>query len=200
MEESAPGEVAEMDFGRLGLVEEPETSRRRVVWALIVVLAYSRHSFVWPTFSQKLVDVIEGVEAAWAFFEGVPNYLVIDNFPSAVAGVDPLHPRLTRGFLEYSQHRGFIADPARVRHPRDKPRVERGVPYVRERFFKGGEFTGLADMRSAADQRQLFLPVLLPHRRMLPNSSRLLSPNPPKGCGHADVVRDEGGMKRMVRL
>ena len=27
---------------------------------------------------------------------------------------------------------------------------ERGVPYVRERFFKGGEFTGLSDMRSAA--------------------------------------------------
>ena len=91
-----------------------------------------------------------GVGGAWAFFEGVPNYLVIDNFPAAVAGVDPLHPRLTRGFLEYSQHRGFISDPARVRHPRDKPRVERGVPYVRERFFKGGEFTGLSDMRSAA--------------------------------------------------
>ena len=150
MGESAPGEVAEMDFGRLGLMQDPETGRRRVVWALIIVLSYSRHSFVWPTFSQKLVDVIEGLEAAWAFFEGVPNYLVIDNFPAAVAGVDPLHPRLTRGFLEYSQHRGFISDPARVRHPRDKPRVERGVPYVRERFFKGGEFTGLSDMRSEA--------------------------------------------------
>ena len=150
MRESAPGEVAEMDFGRLGLMQDPETGRRRVVWALIIVLSYSRHSFVWPTFSQKLVDVIEGLEAAWTFFEGVPNYLVIDNFPAAVAGVDPLHPRLTRGFLEYSQHRGFILDPARVRHPRDKPRVERGVPYVRERFFKGGEFTGLSDMRSAA--------------------------------------------------
>ena len=150
MRESAPGEVAEMDFGRLGLIEDPATGRRRAVWALIIVLTYSRHSFVWPTFSQKLVDVIEGLEAAWAFFEGVPNYLVIDNFPAAVAGVDPLHPRLTRGFLEYSQRRGFISDPARVRHPRDKPRVERGVPYVRERFFKGGEFTGLSDMRSAA--------------------------------------------------
>ena len=150
MGESAPGEVAEMDFGRLGLIEDPATGRRRVAWALIIVLTYSRHSFVWPTFSQKLVDVIEGLEAAWAFFEGVPKYLVIDNFPAAVAGVDPLHPRLTRGFLEYSQHRGFISDPARVRHPRDKPRVERGVPYVRERFFKGGEFRGLSDMRSAA--------------------------------------------------
>ena len=125
MGESAPGEVAEMDFGRLGVIEDPETGRRRAVWALIIVLTYSRHSFVWPTFSQKLVDVIEGLEAAWAFFEGVPKYLVIDNFPAAVAGVDP-------------------------RHPRDKPRVERGVPYVRERFFKGGEFTGLSDMRSAA--------------------------------------------------
>ena len=152
MSESEPGEVAEMDFGRLGLMDDPEAGRRRVVWALIVVLSYSRHSFVWPTFSQKLVEVIEGLEAAWAFFEGVPSYLVVDNFPAAVAGPDPLHPRLTRGFLEYSQHRGFIADPARVRHPRDKPRVERGVPYVRERFFKGGKFTGLADMRSAASR------------------------------------------------
>ena len=42
-----------------------------------------------------------------------------------------------------------ILDPARVRHPRYKPRVNRGVPYVRERFFKGGEFMGLSDMRSA---------------------------------------------------
>ena len=70
------------------------------------------------------------------------KYLVIDNFPPAVAGPDPLHPRFTKGFLEYSQHRGFIADAARTRHPKDKPKVERGVQYVRERFFKGGDFHG----------------------------------------------------------
>ena len=138
MEESAPGEVAELDFGRLGRIPDPETGCSRTVWALIVVLSHSRHSFVWPTYGQKLEDVIAGLEAAWAFFDGVPRYLVIDNFPAAVAGADALHPRLTRGFLEYAQHRGFIADPARVRHPKDKPRVERAVPYVRERFFKGG--------------------------------------------------------------
>lgn len=44
--ESAPGEVAELDFGRLGLIPDPETGRRRTVWALIVVLRYSRHCFV----------------------------------------------------------------------------------------------------------------------------------------------------------
>ena len=150
MEPSAPGEVAELDFGRLGYIEDAEGVRRRVVWALIVVLAHSRHGFVWPTYSQRLEDVIAGLEAAWAFFGGVPRYLVIDNFPAAVAGADALHPRLTRGFLEYSQHRGFIADPARVRHPKDKPRVERAVPYVRERFFKGGSFTDMAHLRDEA--------------------------------------------------
>ena len=127
MGEGAPGEVAELDFGRLGYIEDPETGRRRTVWALLVVLVHSRHSFVWPSYSQKLEEVIAGLEAAWAFFGGIPKYRVIDNFPAAVAGADSLHPRLTRGFLEYSQRRGFITDPARVRHPRDKPKVERGV-------------------------------------------------------------------------
>ena len=150
MAEAAPRGVAELDFGRLGLIQDPETGRRRTVWALIVVLGYSRHSFVWPTFSQKLEDVIVGLEAAWAFFGGILKYLVIDNFPAAVAGADALHPRLTRGFLEYSQHRGFITDPARVRHPKDKPHAERGVQYVKERFFKGGEFRDLTHLREEA--------------------------------------------------
>ncbi|MBI4333083.1 MAG: hypothetical protein HY673_17600 [Chloroflexi bacterium] len=80
----------------------------------------------------------------------MPNYPVLDNFPAAVAGYDRLEPMaaLTRGFLEYVQHQGFFADPARVRHPRDKPKVESGVRFVQERFFKGGQFHGLADLRA----------------------------------------------------
>ena len=152
MEDTPPGEVAEVDFGRLGLIHDPETGRRRTVSGLLVVLAYSRHSFLWPTFGQTLPDVIAGLESAWAFFGGIPKYLVIDNFPPGVATADPLHPVFTRGFLEYSQRRGFITDAARARHPKDKPKVERGVPYARERFFKGGEFTDLADVRVQAQR------------------------------------------------
>ena len=81
MEDTPPGEVAELDFGRLGFIQDQETGRRCTVWALLVVLAYSRHCFVWPAYGQKLEDVIAGLEAAWAFFGGIPKYLVIDNFP-----------------------------------------------------------------------------------------------------------------------
>ena len=150
MEQSGPGEVAELDFGRLGYIQDQETGRRRAVWALLVVLVHSRHSFLWPTYGQELADVIAGLEAAWKFFGSIPKYLVIDNFPAAVVGADALHPRLTRGFLEYSQHRRFIVDPAWVRHPKDKPMVERSVQYARERFFKGGDFKDLADVREQA--------------------------------------------------
>ena len=150
MEDTPPGQVAESDFGRLGMITDPETGRRRAVWAMIIVLGHSRHCFLWPMHHQKLEDVIAGLEAAWAFFGGMPQYLVIDNFPAAVVGPDPLNPVLTRGFLEYAQHRGFIVDPARKGHPQDKPKVERGVPYARERFFKGAEFSSLSHMRAEA--------------------------------------------------
>jgi hypothetical protein len=146
-----PGEAAEFDFGRLGVLADAGTGRHRVVWTLVVVLCHSRHSFVWPLAQQTLVATIEGLEAGWRFFGGIPQRLILDNFPAAVAGTDPLAPQPTPGFLEYSQARGFLVDPARVRHPQDKPRVERGVPYVRERFWKGGTFRDVADARRQAE-------------------------------------------------
>jgi transposase len=40
-----PGELAEVDFGKLGLVWDPVSERRRVHHALIVTLVYSRHQY-----------------------------------------------------------------------------------------------------------------------------------------------------------
>ena len=150
MADTPPGEVAEADFGRLGMITDPATGKRKAVWAMVIVMCHSRHCFVWPMQQHKLPDVIAGLEAAWAFFGGMPKYLVIDNFPAAVVGTDPLHPVLTRGFLEYAQHRGFIPDPARKGHPQDKPKVERKVPYARERFYKGADFDDFTHVRAAA--------------------------------------------------
>lgn len=147
-----PGEVAEIDFGKLGTIIDVESGKRQAVWALDVVLVASRHQFVWPMQQQTLAESIAGLEAAWQFFGGLPKRVILDNFPAAVAGADPLEPRLTRGFLEYCQARGFFADPARVRRPRDKPHVERNIQYVRERFFKGGSFRDLDDCRSQAER------------------------------------------------
>ena len=107
--------------------------------------------FVWLTFSQTLAALIAGCEAAWAFFGGVFKVVVPDNASAIVADADAVNPRFTAGWLDYAQHCGFATDAARVRSPKDKPRVERAVQYVRGNFFAGEAFAGLADAQARAE-------------------------------------------------
>jgi transposase InsO family protein len=44
---------------------------------------------------------------------------------------DPLDARINETFLEYAQARGFVVDPARVRHARDNAYAERFVRSVK---------------------------------------------------------------------
>ena len=148
--ESDPGEVAEVDFGRLGLVWDPEKGRNRVAHALIVTLVHSRHQYVHVAHSQRLQDLIDGVEDAWAFFGGVTRRLVIDNLRAAVTKSDIYDPVFERIFNEYATYRGFVIDAARVGHPKDKPRVERNVQFVRENFFRGENWLDISDTQRGA--------------------------------------------------
>ncbi|MGH3599010.1 MAG: IS21 family transposase [Pseudonocardiaceae bacterium] len=145
-----PGEELQVDFGRLGLIPDPVGGGRRVAHGLIFTAVYSRHMFLYPTHRQTLEEVIAGFEAAWAFFGGVFKVVIPDNLKAIVDQADAIDPRLNDSFREYAQARGFVIDPARVRHPRDKPRVERCVQYVRSSFFAGEDFTDLADCRERA--------------------------------------------------
>jgi hypothetical protein len=140
-----PGDECQLDFGRLGLVPDPATGRSRVCHALIFTPVVSRYTFVWLSFRQTIDDVVAGCEAAWMFSSGVFATVIPDNMKAIVEHADALEPRLNQAFVEYAQARGFVIDPARVRSPQDKPRVERTVPFVRQSFFAGETFIDLAD-------------------------------------------------------
>ncbi|MST32894.1 IS21 family transposase, partial [Acidimicrobiaceae bacterium USS-CC1] len=147
-----PGAELQVDFGKMGLLVDTVTQRRRVCWALILTACYSRHCFVWLSFTQTTEAVIAGFEAAWGFFGGVFKVVIPDNMSSAITTADKLEPRFNQAFIEYAQARGFVVDPARVRSPQDKPRVERTVPFVRNSFFAGETFVDLADAQRRAVQ------------------------------------------------
>jgi hypothetical protein len=84
---------------------------------------------------------------AFAFFGGVPRRLVPDNLRTGVDKPDLYDPKINRSYAELAEHYGVLVDPARVRKPRDKAQVERPMPYVRDSFWRGREFTSLADAR-----------------------------------------------------
>lgn len=133
VDDCEPGQELQVDFGRMGLVDWEGTGQKRTLWALIFTAVYSRHMFVWLTFHQTFEAIVEGFEEAWQFFDGVFPVVIPDNMKAIVDEADPLNPKFNMRFLEYGQARGITLDPARVRHPKDKPRVERVVPFVRER-------------------------------------------------------------------
>jgi len=146
-----PGMECQLDFGYPGMLADPVTGRRRKVHALIFTACYSRHMFVWLSFSQTLAAFIAGCEAARGFFGGSFRVLVPDNASPIVADADAVNPRFTAGWLDYAQHCGFATDAARARSPKDKPKVERNVQYVRGNFWAGEDFAGLADAQARAE-------------------------------------------------
>ena len=82
--DGAPGDELQVDFGRLGLLPDPDAGRNRVCQGLIFTAVVSRYTFVWLSFGQTVADVIAGCEAAWEFFDGVLPRLIPDNMKAIV--------------------------------------------------------------------------------------------------------------------
>lgn len=151
VDDPEPGQEAQADFGCMDAMYDPGTGRVRKLWVLIVTLTVSRYMFVWPTFKQTVEALCEGLDAAWGFFGGVPRALVFDNPKTIVIKADATAPKLNQAFLEYAQQRCIFIDPARVRHPKDKARVENQVAFVRESWFAGEKFLNLQETRDSAE-------------------------------------------------
>lgn len=146
-----PGSEAQIDYGYLGMWLDPATGRTRRVWAFVMVLACSRHLFVRPVLQMTLAAWIDAHVAAFRFFGGVPARWVPDNLKAGVIKPDLYDPLINRTYAELAVHYGAIVDPARAFHPKDKPRVERPMRYVRDSFWAGRTFSTLKEMVDAAE-------------------------------------------------
>lgn len=150
--EVPPGEEAQVDFGYLGRWNDPVTAKTHRIYTFVLVLSYSRHMFVRP------VRRLDG--RAWQdchvkaleFFGAVPRRVVVDNLKDGVVKPDLYDPTLNKAYAELAAHYGFLIDPARQGRPKDKPRVERPMVYIRDSFWRGERFLSLEAMtRGAVD-------------------------------------------------
>ena len=83
---------------------------------------------------------------------GSPALWIPDNLKSAVTLAHPYEPEVNRTYAELARHYGAVVIPTRVRHPRDKPRVEVSVQ-IAERWIvavlRDRVFFELADLNAA---------------------------------------------------
>ena len=145
-----PGEEAQVDYGMLGMWWDPARQARRRVWAFVMVLAASRHLFVRPVLVMDQRAWNDAHVAAFEFFGGVTARIVPDNLKTGVAKPDLYDPKINRAYAELGAHYGLLIDPARAFRPKDKARVERPMPYVRDSFWRGRQFTSEEQMQHDA--------------------------------------------------
>lgn len=136
--ETDAGEVAQVDFGYVGYLFDPETRVTRKAWVFVMVLGYSRHQFARVVFDQRSETWLRLHAMAFAFFGGVPATIVPDNLKAAVVrcafGLGD-HPSLHRSYVELARFYRFKVDPAPPKDPEKRAKVEAGVKYVGTNFF-----------------------------------------------------------------
>ena len=130
--EALPGSEVQVDYGRMGMIYDPVTARRRTLYAFIATLAHSRLKYIEPTFKQDQKSFVSSHIRMFRFFGGVPSRVTLDNLKSGVLKPDLYDPVINHAYREMAEHFGCFIDPARVKSPKDKGKVERDVKTVRE--------------------------------------------------------------------
>lgn len=145
--ETPAGRQAQVDFGKV---------RVRLgdslvwLWTFIMTLSYSRHRFVRFVPRQDLSCWLDCHVRAFEFFGGVPETVLLDNLKAGVVRPDLYDPTINRAYAELERHYGFVADPAKVRTPEHKGKVERSMPVVRQQLVAGRSYASLAELNEAA--------------------------------------------------
>lgn len=150
--ETAPGEVAQVDFGFAGWRWDPATGRRRKSWVFVMVLGFSRHMYAEVVFDQKTETWLALHERAFAALGGIPRTVVPDNLKAAVIrAAFGLGDRLdlNRSYRELARHYGFKIDPTPPYAPEKKGKVESGVKYVKRNALLGRDGETLEQVNDA---------------------------------------------------
>ena len=134
--ETPPGQEVQIDYGEVGLLFDPELGRRRKIYAFIGTLGFSRHKFVDIVFSQNKESFVASNVRMFEYFGGVTKSIRLDNLKSGVIKPDLYDPEINPAYREFGLHYDTFIDPCRPGEPKDKGKVERDVPTIREAVHK----------------------------------------------------------------
>jgi transposase len=147
---SDPGCEAQVDYAYVGLMMDPATGKARKTYAFIMALSYSRYRYVEFTFSQDVKSWIQSHINAFNFFGGVPKTVLLDNLKSGVIKADIYDPTINRSYAELERFYGFVVDPAKVRTPEHKGKVERSVQLIRQQLIAGRSYNNIDEANKAS--------------------------------------------------
>jgi transposase len=148
--ETEPGRQAQFDWGDFQIVEP--SGGITTIYAFMLVLGFSRAGYTEFFERATLESFMDGHIRAFHFLEGVPAEVLYDNMKCVVVGRDAAgRPIFNAEFLHFARHYGFQPRLCPPLSPWTKGKVERPIDFLRERFWRGYEFSSLG--KANADVR-----------------------------------------------
>jgi transposase len=130
------GEKLFVDYAGMTLsLSDPTTGQGCQAQIFVATMGASSYTYAEATLTQSVPDWIGAHVRAFAFFGGTPELLVCDNLKTGITKACFYDPGVQRTYQEMAAHYGCAVLPARVRKPRDKPKVESGVQNVEQRVL-----------------------------------------------------------------
>jgi transposase len=149
--ETAPGEQAQVDWGMLGVwIGEA----RVTIHLFVMVLGFSRRIFVRAYEHERLGNLLEGHEAAFARFGGRTATLLYDNPRTIVLSKDEASGTIewNRRFKDRMDFYGAEVKLCRYYRAQTKGKVESGVKYVKRNALAGRRFATFEDLNAWLDR------------------------------------------------
>lgn len=188
--ETKPGEQLQIDFGAKTVAI---AGGDQAVHLFVATLGYSRRMFTKAYPQETQVEWLDGLEAAFTYFGGVPATVLMDNAKALVTtprqdGTAAVFNERVQAFARYW---GFTPRACRPYRARTKGKVERSVGYVKANALAGRTFAswGALDrhlatwLATVADHRALDADGTTPLTRFRADHARLtdLHGKPPFG-------------------
>jgi transposase len=108
-------------------VIDPSTGEIILGYLFVCALGRSGYPYAEAFPTKEKEHWIAAHRNAFEYYRGVPLILVPDNDKSAVTRADKYDPEINKTYREMAQHYNVAVVPARVRKPKDKPKVEKSV-------------------------------------------------------------------------
>jgi hypothetical protein len=149
-----PGECLQLDWGKLRDIIDPETGKKRTVWAFVGVLGFSRYMMVRLVWSNNISSTLDAIESMFRELGGVPARLTSDNPKCFALEASDFEPILNPLFERFASHYGVTIECLPPREPKKKGKVERMMPYVRRLYeAHDGEWLGLDESQQHLDRK-----------------------------------------------
>jgi transposase len=139
--ETEPGLQAQFDWGDFQIMEAD--GRVTTVYAFVMLLGYSRAMYVEFVKRCTMETFMDCHTRAFRYFKGIPSEVLYDNMKNVVLRKSEGKPIFNLEFLHFAHHNGFQPTLCPPYSPWVKGKVERPIQFLRERFWRGYQFTTL---------------------------------------------------------